>query len=172
MNYVELAVEPLRTAAVARAEKTARNILTVRLQKLADAGWDVDLVAPYPKAHNRDFKACVNYRNFMLSITTYTKSTLRLGEPHIRKQSDIAEQHYIDSCKAAADAQYSAFIAKLTAKIGECNSAVLTGDHVWGYSTLTVTKGNTVELWKTQQIVNVSVLHKVFNQWPSRKVKS
>ena len=172
MNYVELAVEPLRAAAVARAEQTAKNFVNANLQRLADVGWDVDLIAPYPKAHNPNYKRCVSYRNFMISITTYTKPTLRPGEPQLRKQSLIAEQRYVDSCKAAADAQYSAFIAKLNKKIGTCDSADLTGDHVWGYSLLTVTKAGVTEIWKTQQIVNVSVLHKVFNQWPSRKVKS
>jgi hypothetical protein len=34
-----------------------------------------------------------------------------------------------------------------------------------------VTKGGTVERWKTQQIVNVSRLGKLFNQWPTRQLQ-
>jgi hypothetical protein len=69
--------------------------------------------------------------------------------------------------------QYTAFIQKLEGKVGAHTAAALDGSHVWGFSILTVTKADgTVEKWKTEQIINVSVLGKVFNQWPSRKVKA
>ena len=43
---------------------------------------------------------------------------------------------------------------------------------MWGYSVLTVTKEDgSVERWKTQQIMNISVLGLLFAQWPSRKMK-
>ena len=171
MKHVELAVEPLRSAAVARAEQTAKDTIALHLEKLAAVGWDLNILAPYPKSGNRDYKNAVAYHHFILSITTYTQSTLRPGQPHIRKHCDANVARYVQICKDQAGAQYTAFVAKLTKKIGACDSAVLDGNHVWGYSHLTVSKAGVTEVWKTQQIVNVSVHGKLFNQWPSRKLK-
>ncbi|MNE44768.1 hypothetical protein D3C80_1390130 [compost metagenome] len=79
---------------------------------------------------------------------------------------------FVKQAQENASAQYDAFIAKLEAKIGEVTAAILSGEHVWGHSILTVTKADgTTEKWKTQMIVNVSVLGNLFNQWPTRKVK-
>ena len=84
----------------------------------------------------------------------------------------MREAKFVDDTMRDAAAQYDAFIAKLIRKIGDFDSATLTGSHVWGYSILTVTKGAATERWGTRQIVNQSVLGKLFNQWPSRKIKS
>ena len=78
---------------------------------------------------------------------------------------------FIKNSKEEAAAQYDAFVAKLIRKIGVVETAELTGNHVWSYSYLNVTKADgTKESWKTQMIVNVSKLGKLFNQWPTRKV--
>ena len=62
------------------------------------------------------------------------------------------------------------YVAKLTEKVGACDAAAVTGE-LWQESLLVVRKGETVERWKTQQILNFSVYGKAFNQWPTRKVK-
>lgn len=63
-------------------------------------------------------------------------------------------------------------MAKLIGKIGPVTSATIKGNHVWGHSVLTITNPDAVvEHWKTRQIVNVSKLGKLFNQWPTRKTE-
>lgn len=71
-----------------------------------------------------------------------------------------------------AVASFEGYVAKLAAKIGRTiASATLTG-LLWQGSTLRVTfDDGTVEVWKTRQILNVSSLGTLFNQWPTRKVK-
>jgi hypothetical protein len=66
--------------------------------------------------------------------------------------------------------RYEQYVNKLINKVGDCDSATVTGD-LWNYSILTITKGAVVERWKTSMILNVSKNGKVFNQFPTRKIK-
>jgi hypothetical protein len=65
------------------------------------------------------------------------------------------------------------YASKLTAKVGEASNASLTvSSDVWGLSVLTVTKPDgSIKRWRTQVIVNCSVLGKNFNQFPTRLLK-
>lgn len=65
---------------------------------------------------------------------------------------------------------FDAYVEKLISKIGDCDSAEFSG-HLWSHSVLTVVKGSNTEKWKTQMIINVSCLGKLFNQFPTRKMK-
>lgn len=86
--------------------------------------------------------------------------------------TDERVARYVKTAREDAAAQYEAFVAKLTVKIGAVETATLAGRGVWSHSILTVTKSDGArENWKTQMILNVSGLGKVFNQWPTRKVK-
>jgi hypothetical protein len=79
---------------------------------------------------------------------------------------------FVTECRDEAAAQYEKFVSKLVRKIGDCETAALSGNHVWSNSLLKITKADgSVEHWKTQQITNRSVLGKYFPQWPSRKLK-
>jgi hypothetical protein len=81
-------------------------------------------------------------------------------------------ERFITRAKEDAAAQYDSYVQKLIGKIGEVTAASLDGDHVWGFSYLTVTLPNgKKEVWKTQMIVNISKLGKLFNQFPTRKMK-
>lgn len=175
MNPIETAVSPLKVEAVARAEKECRAMVQRMTETLEGAGWDLNVVAPYPNSRTMDRKAYLQAkarRNSFHAITRSIKPTLRPGEPYIVELFPAAVERFVESCKADAAAQYDAFVAKLSRKIGECLDATLSGNHVWGYSVLTVEKADgSVERWQTQQIVNCSSLGKLFNQWPSRKLK-
>jgi hypothetical protein len=174
MNPIEIAVAPLKADAVARAETEAHAAIARAHAKLAEFGWDVDKAAPRPNGNmgRAQYKTMMAKHNWLLSLTTHTKSYHRYGEPHIRAASPDQEARYIAASRDGAAQQYDLFVMKLTRKIGECLTATLTGNHVWGRSTLTVTKADgTTERWMTQQIVNVSVLGLIFNQWPTRKVR-
>lgn len=173
MNAIEAAVTPLKNEAIARAEQEANALIARLVERITAHEWNVDAVAPSPGPYeNRE-----NYLRRQRNRDMYTRmfksvhSTRRTNEPLIVERSPTAEALFIETAIRDAADQYDAFVAKLVGKIGDCDSATLTGNHVWGYSILTVTKGDTSERWKTQQIVNVSKHGKLFNQFPSRKTK-
>lgn len=171
---VTIAVEPARQESIEAAVAYASRLVARWTERLEAAGWDLEVAAPYPrsgmnKAQYTQAKALyTNLRRITKSTLTYCR------RPHAPDPCVLSEQgiaRFVQDCRDAASAQYDMFIVKMCKKIGECDSAELSGSHVWGYSFLTVKKGETVERWKTQQIINVSVLGTPFNQWPSRLVK-
>jgi hypothetical protein len=173
---VEAAVEPLKNDAIAYAEEMTQKQIDRVLAELAAIGGDVEVYAPYPRSTNcgrNEYLAKQAKHYFVIDITESVDkaATRRWGEPDIRVASPERIAKVIADAKAEAAAQYDAFVAKLNAKVGACDTAILKGSHVWGSSMLMVTKGKTVEFWKTQQIVNVSKLGRHYLQWPSRKVK-
>jgi hypothetical protein len=173
-NKIELAVMPLKTAAIERAEKEAKELVVRYVINLANVGYDLSKVAPYPKStmSRNDYAIAMARRSTYHMITKVVSGSRRMNEPEIVEVIPEYVVKFIETTKKDAAEQYDAFVAKLIIKIGDVNEATLVGDHVWSYSILTVTKafGNT-EKWKTQMIVNISKLGKLFNQWPTRKVK-
>ena len=107
------------------------------------------------------------------SLTTKATEGYRLrGEPNLVKLSDEGCSRFIEQSAQDAALQYDAFICKLVSKVGEIVDASIEGDHVWGWSILTVTKADgSKENWKTQQIRNYSVYGTPYLQWPTRIVK-
>ncbi|NJO62660.1 MAG: hypothetical protein HC836_31850 [Richelia sp. RM2_1_2] len=165
---------PLKTEAIKRAEIEANKIINRVIKDFEEADWDLDVAAPRGDSirDGRDqYLKKQSKHNLYKSVTTYVKPTRTRGEPNLRKQSVTHEDEFIKNAEQDAAMQYDIFVAKLTNKIGPVVSADLKGSHVWGFSILTVVKPDgTKERWKTQQIVNVSKLGKLFNQWPTRKV--
>lgn len=96
--------------------------------------------------------------------------TRRMGEPHIRRMTDAARARFLAEQGEAMKASFEAYVAKLTKKVGECDAVEYTGA-LWNRSQLKVRKGDVTEVWMTRVIVNVSSLGKLFNQWPTRKVR-
>jgi hypothetical protein len=88
------------------------------------------------------------------------------------KLSDERVARRVQQTRDAMATDFDGYVNKLSTKIGEgVVSAEITG-RLWDYSTLTVTKNDgSVERWRTQQIINVSCLGKLFNQWPTRRSK-
>lgn len=175
-NHVENAVAPLKAEAIARAEVEANKLIERVLADLAEHGMDRQSAAPFPRSMNCTREQYVRQRGKYQLYRAFTKAADRASsrspndpDPCVRDEERVAR--FIEAAKEDAALQYDAFVAKLVAKVGECDSATLAGSHVWGSSVLTVTKGSTVERWKTQQIVNVSKLGKLFNQWPTRKAR-
>lgn len=175
MNHpVAAAVLPLRTEAIERAEADARDHVARLVGALEAAGWNLDAVAPRPNSlrdSREKYLSAQRRRGQFSAVTTFVAATSRYGEPELRARCPEREARFIEAAKEAAGVQYDAFVAKLVEKVGACDAAAISGSHVWGHSILTVTKGDQVEKWKTQQIVNVSKLGTLFNQWPSRKMR-
>lgn len=190
MNPIEAAVAPLKEEAVKKAYQYAEKIITNVLLDLAANDMDATKAAPYPASTLRrpEYILAKSKYGLYRALTDHDTDDIRTKaqkpwdnptrSPNIRKRSIEAESKFLDDAKRDAAAQYDLFVMKLIDKCGPCDRASLKGSHVWGFSFLTVERfdaaGNTLtrEVWKTQQIVNVSKLGKVFNQWPTRKVRA
>jgi hypothetical protein len=178
---VAVAVEPLRNDAM----KAARDSMTAYLDKLsaklAECGMDREIAAPFPKSgrmSRNDYLIAKARYDIVRQISKAAPSpsgfyhSHRPGTPDVGVFDDVGFARLVHRAGEEASFSYTMFICKLIKKIGDCASATLDGSHVWGYSVLTATLADgTVQRWKTQQILNVSVLGKLFNQWPSRIVK-
>lgn len=173
---VALAVEPLRYAAMDRAQKYAEQMIAEALAKLDAADGDAGKAAPYPRSvmgmSRSDYAEAKRAYDFLRRIARCVGSSCRrMNDPEPRAANPEAIEQFKTAAAEAASFQYDAFICKMVEKIGPCVSAGLSGSHVWGHSLLTVTKGDgSREVWKTQQIVNVSKLGLPYNQWPSRRM--
>ena len=175
MTPIAAAVQPLKTDAQRWAATVAREEIARMTAQLEAAGWDLNKVAPYPRAANvsreeyRTKKA--RYDRFS-SVTRSLQPSHRLGEPVIVRLDENLVARFVQNHVDAVGAGYDAFVAKLEAKVGEHTGAILTGNHVWGWSFLSVETPAGAQVWKTRQITNTSKLGLRFPQWPSRRVKS
>lgn len=172
-NPVAAAVLPLKNAAIERAVEVANAVIEDVRFALTNREFKR---LPYPKSFNMGrnewMQAKAQYDLESRLIETDGHARIAMGEVQLYKMSPKAADRFVAQAREDAAAQYDAFVAKLVTKVGEVEAADLEGNHVWGYSFLKVTKADgTTETWKTQQIVNVSKLGTVFNQWPTRKVK-
>lgn len=167
------AVEPLRASAVQHAAEYAEAYIERVLANIARHGWDFDKAYPLPTSRmsRSEYTQVAISRMNASRLVSWTKPSIRTGEPCIVVRSDKGCAKFVQDAKDDADASYTAFVAKLEAKVGEHQRATLEGNHVWGFSVLTVLTADGEQRWKTQQILNVSKLGKVFNQWPTRLVK-
>lgn len=171
---IATAVLPLKSEAVVRAEQEARAIVSRVTQKLIESGNDLKVAAPYPHGgmSREEYMQVLSTYQLFSSLTTRRKSSCGMNEPILVDITPTKVERFVQEAKEDAAYNYDLFIAKLNMKIGACTSATLTGNHVWSQSILTATKNNgTKENWKTQMIVNCSKLGKLFNQFPTRKVK-
>jgi hypothetical protein len=176
---VEAAVAPLKEDAIKAAEQRAREIVERHRAGLEAAGWDQNIWAPYPDHRSALYhQQNAKYRTCSC-LVSWLEVTGRRGEPLLVQMDEGKIARFIENAKTLAAEQYDLFVMKLVRKIGDCDSAVIEGNHVWGYSILIVVKSGgagqckwvATEYWKTQQIINYSKNGLAFPQWPSRKVK-
>lgn len=172
------ALHPRKVDAIESATKFATDRITKALEKLAAAGWDLNVLAPYPDSRRESRESYIAKRdlhNFYSMLTEQDPAhrNYQMHGPNIRRRSETGEARLINMAKQGAAFQYDKFICKMVGKIGEgATEATIEGNHVWGNSILTVTMANgTAQRWHTQQIWNVSCLGKDFPQWPSRLMK-
>lgn len=177
MNPIETAVLPLKNDAILAAEQYAENLICNIRRELSAADFDAEKVAPFPHStwSRSRYVTAIAKLDLVMRLTQRdeerTPSCRRPHQPLFVILSNEGIERFIADAKRDAAVQYDAFVAKLVAKVGPVEAASLNGNHVWGLSLLTVTKADgSQETWKTQSILNVSKLGKVFNQWPTRKV--
>jgi len=174
MNAIEHAVMPVKQDAIAfAAEEAARTIENAKIS-LAAVDGDRNKVAPYPKGDFRDYHEKLAKYNLYCRLTSANPGQGHrcMNDPLWVTMDPEECERYIQEQKDDAAIEYDAFVAKLVKKIGKVEGATLQGNHVWGFSILTVSKADgTVEKWKTTQIWNRSKHGKEFPQWPSRKMR-
>lgn len=177
MNPVALAVLPLKNEAIVRARQNAEAVVVKVTNELTAANGDMSLVAPLPdgRSMRNDYFIAQGYRSLVSSLVVRDSSKpyrMLHKDPDFVVVEATKVAKFIQNAEETAAEQYEAFVSKLVSKVGTVVEATLEGSHVWGYSKLFVTKENgTKETWTTHQIVNVSKLGKLFNQWPTRKGK-
>jgi len=173
------ALHPLKAEAVAYAREDAQKVIDRVYKELKEAGFDINVAAPRPNSL-RDGTSTYKQKNAKRGL--FSALTERADKdvgyrydrsaPEIVKLSDDGCSRFIENSAADAALQYDAFICKLVSKVGEVTGAKIIGDHVWGWSILTVTKADGSEQkWKTQQIRNYSVYGTPYLQWPTRIIK-
>ena len=164
-NPIYAAIAPQKAEAVARAGQQVDAYLRSVVAKLL--GTDLRESAPRPRSFNfhgsrEAYRKQLAFHSLAVRITACTADVVTGPE-------EAAIARFVADEEVQAGFSFDAYVAKLTAKVGACESATVEGP-LWNYSRLTVNKGTATEVWKTQQIVNVSVLGKLFNQWPTRRV--
>lgn len=177
-NPIVAAVAPLKEDAIKRAEEEANKLIVHITKVLAEHDNDLEKAAPYPKSCGPEYRSREDYmlklskHKLYGSVVKHRQGSRRIYEPDFVDVYQPYVDKFVDQAKKDAAFQYDAFVVKLVKKIGDTTEATLSGNHVWGFSILHVTLADgTKQNWKTQQIVNVSKLGKLFNQWPTRKQK-
>jgi hypothetical protein len=171
-NPIAAAVAPLRAASVAHAvERMTAYIEGFVAANPVGTIFSERFPRPSGFVSRRAYMEQQAARRFAFSCLSVKADDHTMKSPERvvgRNETGIAR--LIEETAAAAAADFDAYVAKLSAKVGECDAASVVGA-LWEGSTLSVTKGATVEQWKTRQIINVSCLGKLFNQWPTRLAK-
>lgn len=176
---IGLAVEPLRAEAIRYAGDQAKKFADKFLKKFEEAGSDAQTFCPYPCSINcsrEEYQNKLAKRSLLMSLTSPVKTdrygSRRMNDPEPRVRSKELIETFVQNAELDAAMQYDMFVLKLVEKAGEHVKADLTGNHIWSESYLRVEdKDGNVTTWKTQTIINFSKYGKMFNQFPTRKVK-
>jgi soluble cytochrome b562 len=171
---IQKAIEPFREKAMKKAESLALKQIENVKQKLIEFNGDRNQFAPMPKGVG-ERSAYIEKKNYYHFVQSITESTVpQFQRWNSEDKAQINEKRclsFIEKSKEMASKDFSKFVDKLISKIGDCDSAQNEGDLVWNFSILTVSKQDKIEKWKTQIIMNISKHGKLFNQYPTRKMK-
>jgi hypothetical protein len=167
VSLVLATVLPLmETMAKDAGDRALAHVAEVRA-KVAAEGLDV----AYPEAAR--LSGNDRWNRQLIAKTERQNARRRFAAMITGENAEEFVTNYIESEVFSAQQQFRAFAAKLEHKVGAITEAklqVLNG--VWGESYLYVTTAEGVaQCWKTQTIVNRSVLDNLFYQWPTRTIK-
>jgi len=174
MNLIAQAVEPLKQQSVDSAVNFAKDQVERMLKRLEEANWDAKIVNPCVGTYcsRETYMRYQNTRNFISTITKWTKAVRRPSEPEIVEKDEEGIARYLEQTAKDAGLDFEAFVYKLNKKVGEVTSAELGSDNVWYDSYLIVIKPDgEKQVWNTQIITNYSKYGKAFNQFPTRQIK-
>lgn len=174
---IAAAVAPLKDMATQEAVRASHKTIDSVLEDLSIHDWDLSRCAPIPNSGvgRAAYKSAMEKRSLYQSLAAYVETKLcrRPSDPCLLQKSESLEALFIKRQIENAVHSYDLYVSKLNTKVGDVLDASLeVSSSVWGSSVLTVTKPDgSVHRWKTQVIVNCSVLGKNFNQWPTRLIK-
>lgn len=171
-------IMPMKLDALDLTEKRTRERVAKLLAKLEEHGGNINAAYPFSYSDYTDSgKAARSLNSQVRIITQDTDEVLSVGEWNTKNYKRVPSEEgiarYVQQMRDMSAMQYDEFICKMVGKVGEVEDARIEGNHVWGDSTLTVTKKGTllIERWHTQMILNFSKYGLAFNQFPSRKLK-
>ena len=154
------------------AEKRAKEFVDARLEALKKADWDLNKVAPRPKSDDANYTTMMIRHSLYTAITNSKSAIQRRNDPDIRVPNQGAIKHYISDAVKGAETSYRDFMHKMITKIGKPVIDAKMAGSIWVNAVLTVTTDDgESQVWNTKMILNFSKYQKMFNQFPSRKVK-
>ena len=177
---------PLETALAPTEEilrkEYQRQLLAQRdhvLEELAADGWDANKRYDYPYGGMSRLQYAQQKARYNLceKYTSAVKGCRSMREPNIRVPRKDNAARIAKQAAEMANAALEGYCIKLAWKIQavaeETHSTVTAiayrgGLDPWGWSFVDVTTDKGKQCWKTQMIINVSCLGKLFNQWPTR----
>lgn len=182
-NATLAALEPFRASIEARiVEATTKSVATA-YAILEKDGMDANISTPYPRSNQGrvSYLLAKERYSFIRKWTVYTNGTrsgLNSPEPRIFIEAEPLAARIRAEARSQANDVIRAYAHKLTAKEdalrkesgteGEVITAEYTGN-LWSHSFMVYTLANGIkDTWKTNMILNVSCLGKLFNQFPTR----
>jgi hypothetical protein len=155
---------------IEQAKIRSAEFVRDKLQVLSKSKWDLAKVAPKPKSSSD--KAAQSKRDFYLNISKAVPKTsdMTQEEPVVPNRANI--DAYITQAAKGAEMAYQDFVQKMITKIGKpVVKADLTGS-IWTNAVITVeTDDGETQKWSTKMIMNFSKYQKIFNQFPTRRMK-
>lgn len=176
-----------RAIYVERAIKLELDHLEHLITEMKKVDMDMEKFAPYPNGRMGGIAYMIalasheTVRKHFTTDTARNTSSLRPGQPHYMVLKPAARANLRKNTTLEANALFDAFLYKQAAKIeldmfvgDRIQSATLTGV-IWDGCVLTIVVRDLAlsdrELvWSTKCILNRSIYHKLFNQWPTRRV--
>lgn len=143
-------------------------------EKLEAAGMDLNIAAPYPKSTlgRATYRQQLRFREMLQLFSKPAWTSRKMGEPFTMVMNPDSLVPQYAQAEATAQANFDAYVAKLVAKIARPIVDASVSGSLWQNSILTVRlEDGTEERWKTKIILNHSCLGKLFNQFPTRKMK-
>lgn len=151
---------------VKRASDMAADYFDSAMAAFKKSGLDLDVFAPSPNSR----MSRVEYRMAGVKRAFYQMHTDGKGKD--RKLSVAKRKEYIEQAEKHARDDYMAWVAKMTEKIGKpVTKAKMTGSPWTGSKLEVETAAGESQTWTTKMIINQSKYEKLFNQFPSRKLK-
>ena len=178
-SIIAKATQPLKEEALRETQKKADAFAASIKRELEEHNFDVSAIVPPLPSLGRNVDVwSPEYKEYQ------NRKKTRDAERNVYLQflkrdadgyswSSQLEDHYVQVCLEGVAQQYDSFVAKMNHKIENPVAAEFAWvRNVWGDSRLLVTLADgTKELWQTKIILNVSKLGKLFNQWPTRRLK-
>jgi hypothetical protein len=185
LEMVTAALAPTEAILAAEYDRQLNAQFSKFVAQLVADGMDAEKSYSYPSSSmgRERYMLQVAAHKYMQSHSKGVQCSRSFKDPDIRTVDENATRAKFTPAankmaKMALEGYCAKLAAKLDARAKEINVPVESvkyqgGLNPWGYSHVYVnhpTVCGAAQIWRTQMIINVSCLGKVFNQWPTRRV--